>query len=249
MIDHTFSVITVCKNTDKTIEKTIKSVISQLYKNFEYIVIDGCSEDETISIIKKYREKIDYFISEKDNGIYEAMNKGISVAKGEIISFINADDFLFSEKVLYHVNNLINQFSSVNADVYHGAVLRYDDKTGAADLWKSRPLTRFRAYRGAIPHPATFYRRNAFKKNGLFDESYKVAGDYEWMVRALIRNKLRFQYIGILAAVFCKGGISNNLKFADLNELEKQRSIKTHYLLSEVSFFPILNRVRKIFGL
>jgi glycosyltransferase involved in cell wall biosynthesis len=246
MNDYSFSIITVCKNNDKTIEKTIKSVVFQLYKNVEYIIIDGGSEDNTIPIIKNYREKIDYFVSEKDNGIYEAMNKGICVAKGEIISFINADDFFFSEKVLYHVNDSINQFSSFNADVFHGAVLRYDEKKGTADLWKSRPLNRFRAYRGAIPHPATFYRRNAFQKNGLFDESYKIAGDYEWMLRALIRNKLRFQYIEILAAVFCKGGISSNV---NLNKLEKRRSIKARYPPSDVLFFSILNRVRKILGL
>jgi glycosyltransferase involved in cell wall biosynthesis len=124
-----FSIITVCKNSEKTIEKTIKSVIEQTYKNIEYIIIDGKSTDNTAGIIKKYINKISHYINEEDNGIYDAMNKGVNLAKGDYISFLNADDRLFDELSIERVCKQIKNDNSKAIDVFYGAVLILDQET------------------------------------------------------------------------------------------------------------------------
>jgi len=243
-----FSIITVCKNAEQSIEKTIKSVVSQVYENIEYIIIDGKSEDNTIQIINHYRDKITHFVSEKDNGIYEAMNKGIFWATGDFVSFLNAGDRYFDEEIIEKVNQFVQNFSSRQIDVFHGGVLIFNESTKTGNIWYSSPIKRFSLYRGAIPHPATFYRRGAFQKNGLFDETYKIVGDYEWTIRAFIRNKLIFQYLKILVAIFEEGGISTSKVSNKLHYLERRRAITAHYGKVEDWFFAFRKWLRKPLG-
>lgn len=173
------SIITVCLNSAKTIEKTIQSVISQSCSDLEYIIIDGGSTDETTSIIKKYESYITYWVSEKDNGIYDAMNKGIANATGEMIAFLNSDDW-YEDDALEKAESYFEQ--------YHPMILTGKINTLQKGVWKE--------YRGEFDeteenirigmtyrHPATFVRKELFDRFGVFDTRYKIAADYEWMLR------------------------------------------------------------------
>lgn len=244
-----FSIITVCKNSEKTIEKTIKSVIEQTYKNIEYIIIDGKSTDNTIALINRYKDKIANFISEEDNGIYEAMNKGISLATGDFILFLNADDRLFDEFSIERVCRQIKIDNSKTFDVFYGAALILDQETGRANIWKAAPVSRFSLFRSALPHPATFYRKRAFKKNGLFNENFSIAADYEWVVRARIKNGLQFKNIDCLAAMFSKGGVSTDPQSHQRILKEKKKIRQLYYGPMGQIYWTVRWRLRKTFGI
>lgn len=241
-----FTIVTVCKNAAATIEKTIQSVISQTYENIEYILVDGQSVDGTLSIVQTYKQHIDVLISEQDNGIYNAMNKGIRSATGDIISFLNADDRFFNEITVECMANFITDCEFEDIDVYHGSVVVYDYQKGDGFIWKSGPISSFFIHRESLPHPATFYSRPAFDKNGLFDTSYSIAADYEWTIRALKKNTLSFQFMPLLVAVFAKGGISNNKANTSLARTEVRRAISAHFSNTEDFVQRIRKRLRRI---
>ena len=248
MVDLKISIITICKDVEAEIERTLKSVVTQSYGNIEYIVVDGASSDNTCEVIRQYEDKISYFLSEPDTGIYNAMNKGVAKATGDFVFFINAGDTLLNSDVIKLAIDKINSFNGRDIDVFHGKIICYFDDTGDGYLWKSGPYNRFAAYRGCLPHQATFYLRKAFQKNGLFDESYRIAGDYEWLVRGLIKKHLKFQYIEILTAFFYKGGISNNPEYQTDHKKEIHKLISKNYTSVQRVMFSVLNRIRKIIG-
>ncbi len=223
----TFSIITVCKNAVNTIEKTVHSIINQSYPDIEYVIIDGESSDGTLELIKKYDSHITQVISEKDDGIYDAMNKGVHNMHGDFALFVNADDYLFNDTVISRVANAIKK--TPPADVFFGDVIIYHKDTGKASLWNPRERDTLSMYIGAFPHQATFYQKDAFEKNGLFDSSFRIAGDYDWAVRGFVKNKLVFRKIDILISVFAKGGISTQESFQTINRCEKQRVIDTYF--------------------
>lgn len=240
-----FSIITVCKNAAATIEQTIQSVISQTYRNIEYIVVDGLSTDETLPIVKRYRQHIDVLISEKDHGIYDAMNKGLGAATGDIISFLNANDYMFDEKSIECVASFINEHRPMNIDVYYGGVLVFDYQKRNGFVWKSAPISSFFIHNQPLSHPATFYTRAAFEKNGKFDTSFRIMGDYEWTIRALKRNGLHFQFMPQVTTIFSKRGISNHPATASLVRAETRRAITTHFTFTEDTFHRIRKQLRK----
>ena len=249
MTDIKFSIITICRNAENEIQRTVESVLSQSYDNIEYLVMDGDSSDATCEIVKKFSDRIAFFVSEKDTGIFNAMNKGLCLASGDIILFINAGDILFNADVINHAQLVINSKSLKDIDVFHGKSLMYYEDSGDGYLWSSGPLNRFKAFRGSIPHPSTFYSKRAFEKNGLFDETYRIAGDYEWVVRGITKNHLKFKYMDMITAVFYQGGISNHPEHNMLNKRELQKLIADHFSFSTRIGFSILNRFRKILGL
>ena len=249
MKNYRFSIVTVCKNSEESIERTICSVLNQNYTDIQYVIIDGGSSDKTVSYINQFRGKIDCLISEKDNGIYEAMNKGLSKADGDIVVFLNAGDIFFNSNVIWKINERINEFETENIDVFHGNVLMYYEKSGDGYMWKTGPLNEFKVYQGSIPHPSTYYVRKALLKNGIFDENYRIAGDYEWVVRGLVKNKLKFKYMNIITAIFYQGGISNSPGFDNHNREEIQKIISSYFTISKRIGYRILNRLRKILGL
>lgn len=173
------SVITVCFDSVKTIERAIKSVISQSYPELEYIIIDGGSTDGTVSIIKRYEPYISYWVSERDNGIYDAMNKGIAKATGEIIAFLNSDDW-YEESALEKAADYFKRFRSValagKINVLQKG--RWEEYRGSFDEIDEN-IRIGMTYR----HPATFVSRELFDRFGGFDTRYKIAADYEWMLR------------------------------------------------------------------
>lgn len=178
-----FSVITVSYNSENTIEKTIKSVITQKYPDIEYIIIDGCSTDNTVKIIKKYERRITRWISEPDQGIYDAMNKGISLASGDVVSFLNSDDW-YEEDVFEKLENI---FTKENCDVVSGSIILWEDNREAREYQFIEEKEQL--YTGMIyAHPATFVRKSVFDQCGKFDLKYKIVADYDWFFRVQLSD-------------------------------------------------------------
>jgi glycosyltransferase len=203
------SVITVCYNSSSTIEATIQSVISQNYSDIEYIIVDGKSTDSTLEIVTKYNNKISKIISEKDEGLYFAINKGISVAKGDVIAILHADDFYTDEHVL---SKVMNAFSEKNCETIYGD-LQYVDRVNTNKIirnWTSGEYSDGLFRKGWMPpHPAFFVKKSCYDKFGLFNTSLRSAADYEIMLRLLHRYKVSTYYIPKVLVKMRVGGKSN----------------------------------------
>ncbi len=189
------SVITVCLNSAKTIEQTIQSVIGQDDTDFEYIIIDGGSEDGTLDIIEKYRKNITILISELDNGIYDAMNKGITLASGEIIGIINSDDWYEPAAI----ERVVDCFEKTGAQAVYGEMWLID-QNGEREYhtWNST----------FPPHPSTFIKREIYQKYGMFDTRYHIAADRDLLLRFMTAG-IKFEHINAVIANFRRTGISN----------------------------------------
>ena len=204
------SIITCSYNAVNTVENTIKSVLSQQDADIEYIVIDGLSDDGTADIIKKYSDKIYKFISEKDSGIYNAMNKGLELAGGDIVGFLNADDVYFNEKV---INKVTKVFENEKVDsVYGDLIYVSEDNNKIKRYWKSEDFNINNFRKGWMPpHPSFFARKDIYKKYGGFNENYQISADYELMVRLLYKNKISTFYLPELLVKMKTGGVSNKI--------------------------------------
>lgn len=223
------SIITICKNVKNVIERTLFSVAEQTYDDLEYIVIDGGSVDTTLEKIDHYRSRITHLVSEPDGGIYEAMNKGITLATGEFCLFLNAGDYLCHASALANAVAQIRQVDE-NSDVIYGNQLMYHESTGAARVWRPKKKTTLDFYSGSLPHAATFIRRAAFYRAGLYDSTYRIAGDYEWFVRAFSKFNMSFHHIDVLISEFVEGGgISTRNSGKALQVSEKQRVRDHHF--------------------
>jgi glycosyltransferase len=203
------SIITSVLNSKNFIEDCIKSVLSQTCKDKEYIVIDGGSADGTLDIIKKYEFGISTLVSEKDNGTYDAMNKGIRLATGEVIGILNADDFYPSPKTLEKV---VEVFKRNDIDSCYGDLVYVDsaDTEKVIRYWRSGPFQIRKFYRGwMLPHPTFFVRRSVYEKYGLFNLSLGSAADYELMLRFLLKHRVTTMYIPEVLVKMRSGGVSN----------------------------------------
>jgi len=194
------SVITIVLNGAATIERTIQSVLSQPYSNFEYIIIDGGSTDGTIDILKRFNSQIDLWVSKKDTGISDAFNRGIRLSAGEWIGFINADDW-YSDNAFAEVGE-----NNSNCDIFYGLVQYWDgDKKreifDADHTYLQREMT--------INHPACFFKRSIFNEIGNFNQEYKLAMDYEFLLRCLNHSLIFKKYNSVLANM-SYGGVSDN---------------------------------------
>lgn len=210
------SIITVCFNSEKTIAKTLDSVLSQIYTNIEYILVDGKSTDKTIDIIKQYEplfiaKNIKYrWVSESDHGLYDAMNKGIDMVTGEWVGIINSDDYYAGLNVIDNVVNKINQNPDVSA-LY--ADLHYVSQDSNAKIirnWKSGDFNKRKFYFGwMIPHPTLFLKRDVYKQVGKFNLSLKLAADYELILRVFLKNNISVVYLPMTTVKMVIGGVSN----------------------------------------
>ncbi len=203
------TIITVSYNAVDTIESTIKSVLSQDYNDIEYIIIDGNSSDGTKEIIFQFESKISKWISEKDNGIYDAMNKGIQLATGDIIGILNADDLYSSNDI---VSKVVQQFNRSNADALYGD-LKYvlkNDITKTIRFWKSGEYSDGKFLYGWMPpHPTFFVKKNTYNQLGLYRTDMPSAADYELMLRFIHVNKVKLTYLPELITIMREGGVSN----------------------------------------
>lgn len=203
------SLITVCRNAESTVEMAIQSVLGQDYGNIEYIVVDGASTDGTVRVIEKYQDKISRFISEKDNGIYCAINKGIKLSSGEIIGLLHADDFYPHSKI---ISRVMYEFQEKRTDCVYGD-LQYVYKNSPEKVfrhWKSKPFHAANFLKGWMPpHPSFFARKWCYDKFGLYNTSFSISADYELMLRFLYKHKLSASYIPEVLVKMRAGGMSN----------------------------------------
>ena len=203
------SIITVCFNSNKTIKDTIESVMSQKYDNIEYIIVDGGSTDGTLETLAKYRDQISKHISEPDTGIYDAMNKGIKLATGDIVGFLNAGDFYAVETAILQIATSFqeNDCEIVYADLEYVA----ENNPGkTVRKWKSQPYQSGLFKKGwHPPHPTFFAKKTVFDKYGAFGLSYNIGADYELMLRFLQKYNIKTEYIPHVLVKMRSGGISN----------------------------------------
>ena len=203
------SIITVCYNSEKTIEDTIQSVLSQSYPKIEYIIIDGGSTDNTISIVNKYKDKIALVVSEKDKGIYDAINKGINKANGHVIALLHADDFYADE---YCVEKMMEVFDATDSQGVY-ADLQYVspiDKNKITRTWISGEYKIGKFLWGWMPpHPAFFVKRDVYLKYGKYSLELKSAADYEFMLRVIHKHKIKIGYLNKVIVKMREGGMSN----------------------------------------
>lgn len=246
-----FSIITTSFNSEKTIKDTIESVLSQSYKDIEYIIIDGNSSDNTLKIVREYKERISHIISEKDNGIYDAMNKGITLATGDIVGILNSDDVYYSNKSLEYI---AHEFKRTNVDIVWGNILyvKRDNLNIVTRKWISG------SYKSGLfrkgwhpPHPSFFIRRKLYEKYGLFKTNLKIAADYELMLRLLEKEKIASSFINVFLVKMRDGGESNwkNIFKVIRGNIESCRSWKILDLKAQPLLFfkKPLRKIKQLF--
>ena len=207
------SIITATFNSAKTLKDTIQSVLRQTNKDFEYLIIDGGSTDETIDIVKSYESEFSgrlKWVSEKDQGIYDAMNKGIKMASGDVVGILNSDDYFTSDDILQTVDNA---FKSHEIDAIYGDIhfIRDGNPQKCIRYYSSRMFRPFWLRFGFMPaHPSFYCKREVFEKAGLYSLDYKIGADYEMMVRLFKKYRIKSQYINKDFVTMRTGGASNN---------------------------------------
>jgi glycosyltransferase involved in cell wall biosynthesis len=206
--DLKISVITVSYNAQGTIEQCVQSVITQDYHNIEYIIIDGNSADGTVSILEKYKKHIHVFVSEPDKGIYDAMNKGIALATGDIIGILNADDFFADSHTLTVVSDA---FKNNTPDIVYGDLDYIKTDGSTFRKWRSGQYKKGMFNLGWMPpHPTFYCRKEVFDKLGNYSLEYGTASDYELMLRFIHLNQLPVYYIARVLVKMSTGGVSNS---------------------------------------
>lgn len=232
------SIITATFNSEKTITHTLDSVKNQSYNNIEHIIIDGKSTDSTLDIISKYQH-VNKTISEKDNGIYFALNKGIKETSGDIIGFLHADDFFFSNTI---IEDIANSFKNNKIDILYGD-LQYVSKNDTSKIirnWKSKNFNHKLLKKGWMPpHPTFYAKKNIYKNYGNFDTNFKIAADYDLMLRILKQN-ISTYYLPKVIVKMRLGGVSNrNIKQMLRKSFEDYKAIKNNHV---GGIFTVLNK-------
>lgn len=264
------SVITISYNNRAGLQSTIESVVAQSFKDFEYIIIDGGSTDDSLDLINSYSEHITYFVSESDKGVYHAMNKGLKVAKGEYIHFLNSGDCYASNNVLDSVFN-----KEYEEPLLRGCqICDYGTKTERWTNLGNRPVTLYDMFVNTMLHQATFIRRDLFEKYGLYDENLKIVSDWKFFFKTILGGERTF-FIDKDIVVFEMEGISTNKAYGEIhyserkqviNELMPANLLTDYQRLKELNdsayisdfvknrqsaslFFTILSRLYKLLGI
>lgn len=223
------SIITAVYNNKEHIEDCLKSVIDQDYKNIEYIIIDGGSTDGTLEIVNRYKDSISIVISEPDNGIYDALNKGIRLATGDIIGILHSDDLYANE---YVVQKVVKAFIEHHVQGVYGDLV-YIDRNNTNKViryWKGGEYKLDLLKRGWMsPHPTFFVKKEIYDKYGFFDTTYKIASDYDLILRFLWQHKISIHYIPEVLIKMKMGGISNKrVKHIITKSLEDYRALRSN---------------------
>ncbi|TAK44286.1 MAG: glycosyltransferase [Saprospiraceae bacterium] len=241
------SVVTVSYNSAKTIGETIDCVRNQTYKDVEYIVVDGASKDNTLDIVNQHNGTVSRLISEPDYGIYDAMNKGIRAATGDIIGFLNADDSYASPKVLEKV---AQAFKEHDVDSIYGDLcfVSEEDPSKVIRFWRAGECTKKNFLNGWMPpHPTFFVKRSILEKFGVFDPTFRFAGDYELILRLLYKHHISTYYIPYCMVKMRIGGAGNRwLENRLIANLEDRLAWKKNQLKPR-PYTTILKPLRKIF--
>lgn len=240
------SIITVSFNSSVTIQNTIESLLAQTYSNIEYIIVDGLSKDKTVDIIKEYEPKFNgrlRWVSEKDKGLYDAMNKGIRMATGDVVGIINSDDFYHKTDVIYKIANSFKQpeVEAVFADV---RFVNPDNLDKTVRYYSSKNFSPKRFKYGFMPaHPTFFTYKKYFDEFGYYKTDYKIAADYELLIRFLHTNKLKYRYLPLDVMKMRTGGAStasiksNILLNKEIVRACRENGIKTWFPLLLIKYF------------
>jgi len=245
------SVVTVCRNAEDVIAPTLASVLGQSYARIEQVIVDGASNDGTMRVVERAAAdsdgRIARVVSEPDDGIYQAMNKGVGLACGDLILFLNAGDTLLHADTVKAAVGAIGR--APRGDLYHAGVVWFDAGTGRSITKRMDRATRCNLYRGSLPHQGMFFRREAFARAGLYDESFRILGDYEWCLRAFLRHGCRFIPFDALISVFPEGGVSSGDR-GDGRALraEYERARSMHFGQLDAARCRAWIRVRKVLG-
>jgi glycosyltransferase involved in cell wall biosynthesis len=241
------SIITVVYNNQATVTSAIESVVRQTYENKEYIVVDGGSTDGTLEKIKSYSDHIDVLISEPDKGIYDAMNKGLAKATGDLICILNSDDLYPDEYVLEKVANRlkVTECDAIYGDLVYVSADNIDRVTR---YWKSGHFkTKSFKFGWMPPHPAFFVKKSVYQQYGYFNTNLKSAADYELMLRFVHKNQIKVSYIPEILVKMRTGGLSNSsLK----NRIKANREDKAAWEINGLTpylFTFYLKPLRKVF--
>ena len=243
------SIITVAFNSEKTIADTIESVLSQDYPNIEYIIIDGGSKDGTIEMVGSYGNRVSKFISEPDRGMYDAMNKGIHLATGDIIGILNSDDFYADKSI---ISNVVNTFVESGSDSVFGDLV-YVNSNNLTKVTRYYSSSHFHprlfAYGWMPAHPTFFVKRWAYEQYGVFQTNYKIAADYELLARFLAKHQISYTYIPQVMVRMRTGGasttnlMSNWILNSEIIRACTENGIKTNW-------FKVLSKYfKKVFQL
>ena len=223
-INPKISIVTINYNNKIGLNKTIESVVNQTYKNFEYIIIDGGSTDGDVEIIKTYQNQINYWVSEPDKGIYNAMNKGIKAASGDFIIFMNSGDIFSNNLVLEEVyQHLTPEF-----DLYYGDYNRIKPNSNRRKTFPEKLNFSF-FYSGSLSHQSTFFRRTLFDEIFLYNEDNKIVSDWEFYIYAICYRNVKYKYLNMVISDFDFTGISANPKFKDLERLERKNTLEKYF--------------------
>ena len=223
------SIITSVYNNKETIAEAIESVLAQTYDNIEYIVVDGASTDGTVDVIKKYADKITTFVSEPDKGIYDGLNKGVALATGDVVGFLHSDDLFEDEHVVAKIAETfkVDEVDSIYGDLIY---VSKEDTSKVVRYWKSGAYSLKKLENGWMPpHPTFYVKRKVYEAYGAFDTSFKIAADYDSILRFLGREGITTRYIPEILVKMRVGGESNkSLKNLVLKTKEDIRAIENN---------------------
>jgi len=238
------SIITIAYNSAETIEDTIKSIVTQNYSNLEYIIIDGGSTDKTLSIVDKFKDSITTIVSEPDKGIYDAMNKGVQNAIGDIVWILNSDDIYADNKVVSRIVEAIGNKDSIYADLVY---VDRDNTDKVTRYWKSGKYRKGIFKSGWMPpHPTFFIKKSCYNQYGTYNLQLKSAADYELMLRMLHKHNISVAYLPEVITKMRVGGQSNATL---VNRIKANKEDKLAWSINDLKPGPltlIMKPVRKI---
>ena len=248
------SIITATYNSGKTVTDTLESVLHQSYNDFEYLIIDGASKDDTMTIVKEYEPRFEgrlRYISEPDNGLYDAMNKGINMATGDVVGILNSDDFYTSDDALQVI---ADAFSNNDIDATYGDIhfVNDSDLTKMVRYYSSSVFRRSLMRYGMMPaHPSFYCKRDVYERYGSFDTSYRVAADFENLLRLIFVNRIKTQYIPKDFVTMRTGGMSTaglgsrtQIMHDHLRAMKQNGVYSNVFLLSLRYFYKIYELLR-----
>jgi glycosyltransferase involved in cell wall biosynthesis len=235
------SIITVCYNSEQFIGSAITSVLSQSHNDLEYIIIDGGSKDNTFSIIQSYGSRVTKFVSEPDMGIYDAMNKGLSLATGDVIGILNSDDFYPYSDVISHVVQTFEQNPDVDMVLGNVDFVKSNKLSHPVRFYSSFSFSPWKMRFGFMPaHPAAFIKRSSYEKVGPYTLGYKIGADFEWFVRALVVKRLSYVKINQTLVRMREGGVSTSgLKSYWLSSKEQVRALRNNNIYTNIFFVMV----------
>jgi glycosyltransferase len=222
------SIITTCYNRAATIQGAIESVLAQDYPDIEYIIVDGLSNDGSMDIINKYKDRVAKIVSERDHGMYEAINKGIRMATGDIIGLVHSDDFLYDNHV---ISDIVKQFEDTDADFLYGdgVFVNANDINKPVRNWIGGTYHRWKVACGWLPlHPTCYIRKDVMMREGLYDETYKIAADSDLLFRYLFMANLKVTYLKRKIIRMRMGGLSTDSAKRKMMWDEDVRMYRSH---------------------